>query len=48
MGGNPPPAGSLQWESPPPPNAADPEAGHSAAVDRRMQAEASLVLQGKI
>ena len=32
----------------PPPNAADPEAGHSAAVDRRMQAEASLVLQGKI
>lgn len=30
------------------PNAADPEAGHSAAVDGRMQAEASLVLQGKI
>lgn len=31
-----------------PPNAADPEAGHSAAVDGRMQAEASLVLQDKI
>ena len=26
----------------------DPETGHAAAVDGRMQAEAALVLQGKI
>ena len=30
------------------PNVVDPEAGHAAAVDGRMQAEAALVLQGKI